>query len=77
VHTARHNGEMDSTRRMQSFASRIGAGIGDGSLTQNEAGRLSERLGGLSSLSTNGVTDASMVNQLSREIFRARHNRAA
>ena len=77
VHVDRHDGEMDGAKRVQSFASRIAAGLGDGSLTTGEATRLGERLGGVSALATNGVTDATMVNQLNRAIYRARHNEIA
>jgi phosphoenolpyruvate-protein kinase (PTS system EI component) len=77
VHVDRHDGEMDGAKRVQSFSSRIAAGLGDGSLTTGEATRLGERLGGVSALATNGVTDAKMVNQLNRAIYRARHNDVA
>lgn len=75
VHTARHNGEMDSAKRTQSFAKRIQAGIADGSLTQREADKLSQQLAGVDAMARNGAPDASQMNRLDRDIFTERHDR--
>lgn len=75
VFTERHDGELDVDKRIENFASRIGAGIDDKSLTLNEASRLASRLGSLYADSVNGKVDAKTVNQLNRVIYRQRHDR--
>ena len=69
VHSERHDGEMDIQKRMTSFQDRIKAGMADGSLTQDEAKKLTEKLSGLQG------ADAKAVNQMSRSIFHNRHDR--
>ncbi len=69
VRAERHDGELDVEKRKASFTSRIQAGVQDGSLTADEAQRLTDRVGQL------GATPETMtVNELNRAIFRERHD---
>lgn len=74
VHAERHDGELDAGKRMENFAQRIAAGVKDGSLTQREATRLSERFAGVEALTRNGAVSPELINRLDRSIFHARHD---
>jgi hypothetical protein len=67
VYREKHDGELDLGKRKTSFEARISAGESDGSLTREEAGSLREKLKGLGG-------DAQSVNELSRSIWRRRHD---
>lgn len=72
VRSERHDGEMDTGRRAQSFEQRIAQGVQNGTLNEQEAARLRERL---STLQNGGTADANTVNSLSRDIFTQKHDR--
>ncbi|MFT3711291.1 MAG: hypothetical protein QM817_26975 [Archangium sp.] len=67
VHKEKHDGELDFEKRKTSFENRIAAGVSDGSLTEQEASQLREKLQGVGA-------DANSINSLSRDIWRARHD---
>ncbi|MBL8951192.1 MAG: hypothetical protein JNK82_10475 [Myxococcaceae bacterium] len=69
VRTERHDGELDAAKRTESFNQRIQAGVADGSLTTDEAQRLTDQAG---KLGTNPTTMS--VNELNRAIWRERHD---
>ncbi len=70
VHAEKHDAEMDAGKRVESFKNRIAAGVADGSLSQEEAAKLTERAGALGS-----TPDAKTVNSLNRDIFQQRHDK--
>lgn len=67
VRAEKHDGDMDVEKRKANFEQRIEKGVADGSLTEQEAAGLREKL---SQVGEN--PDA--INSLHRDIFRARHN---
>jgi hypothetical protein len=69
VRAERHDGEFDAAKRTDSFNQRIQAGVADGSLTADEAQRLTSQAG---QLGTNPQTMS--VNELNRAIWRERHD---
>lgn len=69
VYKEKHDGELDGTKKVQSFNDRIAAGLKDGSLTPGEANALKDKVTALG-----GGDDTSAVNALHKEIFNARHN---
>lgn len=76
VHDERHDGELDVDKRMESFKQRIEAGVKDGSLTAQEAMKLTGKMFGVEAGARLGdQVDAQRINQFSRAIFRNRHDR--
>lgn len=69
VRAEKHDGELDVQKRKENFAARIDQGLADGSLTADEAKALTEKVDAMGT-----APDAQTVNQLNRDIFRARHN---
>lgn len=68
VSTERKDDEFDAGKRKESFATRIVAGLTDGSLTAKEASRLLERVSKL------GGAQGGAYEATSRDIFQLRHN---
>ncbi|MGV3621778.1 MAG: hypothetical protein ACO1OB_13220 [Archangium sp.] len=67
VRSERHDNELDPAKRKENFQKRIDKGIADGSLTEQEAASLKDKLAKLGD-------DPSAINSLSREIWQSRHN---
>lgn len=67
VRAERHDDELDPAKRKENFQKRIDKGIADGSLTEQEAASLKEKLGALGD-------DPSAINALSKDIWKSRHN---
>lgn len=67
VRTERHDNELDPAKRKENFQKRIDKGIADGSLTEQEAASLKEKLGKVGD-------DPSAINALSKDIWKSRHN---